>query len=408
MVILYNIIDLFAGCGGFSEGFKLEGFQVIAANEFWEPAIETYKYNHGSTRLIEGDITLKEIKQQIYDSVKDEKINVIIGGPPCQAYSISGNRNPDDPRGKLYLDFIEMVDHVKPDFFIMENVKGLIHMKHLNPHLSKKGLAAFKDQCSKLQRYKDLKRYKAQRELNEEEEKDYSTIEKEIKSIKKEINKNLIPLLDIILEKMREINYKVEWRVLNAANYGVPQTRERIIFIGTKHEQYPINFPKMTHFNGDIQTTINEFSEERDGGSKKKAWNTAGETLKKYEKWPEVPEKNHLFTKHSKTFIQKLHDTPIGETVYKNYSDAWRRLDPKKPAKTVKENHGGVFVHFELDRVCTPRELAALQSFSDSFIFRGTKSSILKQIGNAVPPLLAKAIGKQVKSDLDRIYGKTL
>ena len=89
--------------------------------------------------------------------------------------------------------------------------------------------------------------------------------------------------------------------------------------------------------------------------------------------------------------------------MYKNYSDAWWRLDPDKPARTVKENHGGVFVHYKFDRVCTPRELAALQSFDDDFIFQGTKSSILKQIGNAVPPLMAKAIAERIKSSMQEV-----
>lgn len=133
-------------------------------------------------------------------------------------------------------------------------------------------------------------------------------------------------------------------------------------------------------------------------------WITTEEILKKYENWSEDVAKNHAFTNHSEKFVQKLKNTPIGTTVYRNYSDSWWRLDPNKPAKTVKENHGGVFVHYKFDRVCTPRELAALQSFGDDFILKGTKSEILKQIGNAVPPIMAKAIGEKVKVLLNEIY----
>ena len=98
----YKVIDLFSGCGGFSQGFLLEGFEIIAANEFWEPAIETYKFNHKNVKMIEGDVTLNEIKERLYQTINNYKIHVIIGGPPCQAYSSAGNRNPDDPRGQLY------------------------------------------------------------------------------------------------------------------------------------------------------------------------------------------------------------------------------------------------------------------------------------------------------------------
>ncbi|MHA1724493.1 MAG: DNA cytosine methyltransferase [Promethearchaeota archaeon] len=402
-------MDLFAGCGGFSQGFLAAGYNIFAANEFWEPAIETYKFNHGTTHLIEGDITLLEIKQELYSHIKNKKIHVIIGGPPCQAYSISGNRNPDDPRGRLYMDFLEIVDHLQPDFFVMENVKGLLHMKHVDPNISHEDLKTFKMHCHKLQRYKDLKRYRAQRALNPKEEQEYSSLMKKAKELKQEIDKRLIPLLDIILSKMKEINYEVEWKVLNAANYGVPQTRERIIFMGTRHDKTLIQFPGQTHYDASSPLSIDESnisSLHTNSPKNYKSWKTVGEILKKYETWEENVELSHVFTKHSKKFIQKLHETPIGENVYKNYSDAWRRLDPNRPAKTVKENHGGVFVHYKFDRTCTPRELAALQSFDDTFIFKGTKSAILKQIGNAVPPLLAKAIAEQIKKKLDILYSK--
>ena len=107
----YTVIDLFSGCGGFSQGFEQAGFEIIAANEFWEPAIITYRHNHPNAACVEGDVTLSEVKEQLYETVKNKQINVIIGGPPCQGYSIAGNRNPDDPRGQLYLDYLEIVEH---------------------------------------------------------------------------------------------------------------------------------------------------------------------------------------------------------------------------------------------------------------------------------------------------------
>jgi len=398
----YTVIDLFSGCGGFSQGFLKAGFDILAASEIWEPAVVSYRYNHENVSVIEGDIRSSEVKSELYQAIKEKRVNVIIGGPPCQGYSIAGNRNPDDPRGQLYLEYVEIIKHVKPDFFVMENVKGLLHMKHVDPDLSQKDLNKFKGYCEQLQRYKDLKRFGAQRDLDTEEKKEHDDLKSKYKQIKSGIDSKLIPLIDIILAKFKEINYNVSWQVLNSADYGVSQTRERIIFIGTKHENVKVRFPRKTHAKKGAQTSIQEYAYKK-GDITLKKWTTVGTTLRKYENWTENGETNHLFTKHKKEFVKRLHDTKIGENVYKNYSDAWWRLDPDKPARTVKENHGGVFVHYKYDRVCTPRELAALQSFDDDFIFQGTKSSVLKQIGNAVPPQMAKAIAENVKSSLQEI-----
>ncbi|MHA1328785.1 MAG: DNA cytosine methyltransferase [Promethearchaeota archaeon] len=401
----YTVIDLFSGCGGFSQGFLKEGFEILAANEIWQPAIETYKFNHKNTIMIEGDITNPEIKKKLYESIKDKKINVVIGGPPCQAYSSAGNRNPDDPRGQLYLDFIEIIDHIKPDFFVMENVKGLINMKHVRPSLTKNELKEFKESCKLLQRYKDLKRYGAQRKLTRQESNEFRELKSSHKELEKKINHYLIPLIDKILIKFNDINYNVIWKVLNSANYGVAQFRERVIFIGTKNERINLQFPPITH-SGNGKLVSNTKNENKSKNQNLRNWIPVKQVLKQYENWEENPQLNHLFTRHSKEFIKRLSKVPIGENLYKNYNDAWWRLDPEKPARTVKENHGGVFIHYKFDRVCTPRELAALQSFSDDFIFKGTKSAILKQIGNAVPPLMAKAIARQIKNHLDEIYLK--
>jgi len=393
-------VDLFSGCGGFSQGFEAGGFKVVAANEFWGPAQQTYTYNHKKVNFIKGDITLKETKEQLYIAIGDQKINMIIGGPPCQAYSAAGNRNPDDPRGQLYLDFVEIIDHLQPDFFVMENVKGLTHMKHVKPKLTPKELGVFKKNCRDLQKYKDLKRYRAQRKLDSEEEKDFQILKGNLKEINREIEKQLIPLIDKIKIKFEEINYKVLMQVLNSADYGVAQTRERVIFIGTKHKKVKIAFPKKTHSDNTSQKSLLEHISDE---NYPKNWITASEVLKKYETWEENEDNSHLFTNHKKEFVERIKNTPIGGNVYDNYSDAWWRLDPNKPSRTVKENHGGVFVHYKFDRVCTPRELAALQSFDDNFTFKGTKSSILKQIGNAVPPLMAKAIALSIKDLLDEL-----
>ncbi|TFG20961.1 MAG: DNA cytosine methyltransferase [Promethearchaeota archaeon] len=395
----FKVVDLFSGCGGFSQGFIKAGFEVLTANEFWHPAVETYKFNHKSTKMIEGDITKPEIKEELFTSVNSKNINVVIGGPPCQAYSVAGNRNPDDPRGQLYLDFVEIINHLKPDFFVMENVKGLIHMKHVDPSLTTKEKEIFQQKCAQLQRYKDLKRYRAQRKLEVKEEEEFNILKRGITFITTEVESHLIPLIDKIVHKFHEINYRVQWKVLNSADYGVAQTRERVIFLGTHHPNLELKFPKKTHREYKSQTPIKQFTE----ADPPFHWVSSSKVLQRYENWSEKPAKNHVFTRHSDKFIERIKEVKQGENLYKNYSDAWWRLISNKPARTVKENHGGVFIHYNFDRVCTPRELAALQSFDDEFIFQGTKSAILKQIGNAVPPLMAKVIAVQVKSLLNKL-----
>ena len=117
----------------------------------------------------------------------------------------------------------------------------------------------------------------------------------------------------------------------------------------------------------------------------------------------EDPSINHVFTSHGKEFLEKIKKTPIGKNVFGNYSDAFFRCPPNEPSRTVKENHGGVFIHYSQNRVMTPRELARLQSFPDDYIFKGSKSSILKQIGNAVPVKLAEAIANSVKEMMEKM-----
>ena len=131
----FSVVDLFSGCGGLYEGFKQAGFKASVSNDIWEPAFKTFVRNNNSTPFILGDITNLEIKKKIIQKGKGSK--VLIGGPPCQAYSMAGQRNVDDPRGKLFEDYLEIVNNIKPKFFVMENVKGLLSMEHdkqkLNP-----------------------------------------------------------------------------------------------------------------------------------------------------------------------------------------------------------------------------------------------------------------------------------
>lgn len=318
-----NFIDLFTGAGGLSCGLVMAGMSPVGSVEIMPEAVETYKYNFGKIPLFnenveDRDIRKDSVKKHLIDSVKGKHIHLIAGGFPCQGFSMAGNRIVTDPRNSLYLDMLDIVKKVKPDFVLMENVEGLRSM--MNGKIEEK-----------------------------------------------------------IIEDYKKIGYKINVTVLNSADYGVPQIRRRVIFIGNRLGK--INYHPKPAYDASNYRTV-------------------GWALEKYLNMPEDKSINHEFTKHSPKMIKELKNIPVGKSLYGNYSDAWKKVDWNKPSCTVKENHGGVNVHPIKNRVMTPRELATLQSFPDDFIFKGSKKWQLVQIGNAVPPVLGKAIGLAIKKAL--------
>ena len=317
----YNFIDCFSGAGGLSLGLVMAGFTPKASIEIMPEAIETYKYNFierkGFNEKIEArDIRCDNVKNDLYQNVANQHIHLIVGGFPCQGFSLSGNRLVTDERNNLYLEMLDIVNHIKPEYVMMENVEGLRSM--LDGKIEEK-----------------------------------------------------------IISDYKKIGYNVDVTILNSADYGVAQTRRRVIFIGNRiqgQNYYPKPF--VTKYK------------------------TLGEEIERFMNMSENKDINHIFTRHTKEIKEKIANTPEGMSLYNNYSDAWRKSPWNKPSCTVKENHGGVNLHPKLPRVLTPRELAALQSFPDDFIFKGAKKWQLVQIGNAVPPLLAKAIGLSIKKSL--------
>nr|MDO8111195.1 DNA cytosine methyltransferase [Candidatus Sigynarchaeota archaeon] len=159
----YNVLDLFSGAGGLSLGFEQAGFSVAAGVEIWEPAIQTYVRNHPRSKMINGDIRTGAVKQQIRALHEEKPIDIVIGGFPCQGFSMAGNRDPLDTRSQLYQEYLNVVAELKPVIFLMENVKGLKSMKVLPPNLPKRELDRLRKGLEKMQRYKDLKRYKRTR-----------------------------------------------------------------------------------------------------------------------------------------------------------------------------------------------------------------------------------------------------
>ena len=433
MATKINCLELFAGCGGLGYGFHKEEFTMVCANELEAVIASSYQRNFAGTTVIAGDITKPEIKKQIYDCFNEEvECDVILGGPPCVAYSMSGHRNSRDPRGQLFNDYVTVVKELKPKVFIMENVKGILTIMHDKPTLTK-AEQKLADKYYKLEadkiKYAELKKNlvfnnskteseakaaaepvpktkakktktkvsdvspplvedaKPAAQESEEYKKNEANIKenkKNIKNMASELGKFRMKVTDIIKDKFKDIGYTVEMELLKASNFGVPQNRERVIFIGVRNDiEKDIKYPEATH--------------NADGSDGKKKHQTVKEAIDDLKDSPENKETHQIYTNHSEAFTEKIKNTKLGESVNKKYTEAFFRCSPDKPSNTVKENHGGVFVHYEKNRVMTPRELARLQSFPDDFMFNGTKSSVLVQLGNAVPCGLSHAIAKEIK-----------
>jgi len=315
-----NFIDLFSGAGGLSCGMVMAGYTPIGSVEIMEQAVSTYRHNFvekkGFKENVETrDIRDEKVKNELYKSVKDKEVDVIVGGFPCQGFSMAGNRIVTDDRNTLYLDMLEIVNHLKPKVVVMENVPGLRSM--LGGKVEEK-----------------------------------------------------------IINDFESIGYKINVAVLNAADYYTPQTRRRVIFIGNRIGKTNYH-PKPLLQEKDYITTKEAISDLMDKG-------------------PDASF-NHIPTRHSEEMKKRLLAVKEGESLYKNYSDSWKKCPWNKPSCTVKENHGAVNIHPKLPRVLTVRELARLQSFPDDFIIQGSKKWQLTQIGNAVPCFLGKAIGLAVE-----------
>jgi len=342
-----NAIDLFCGCGGLSYGFEKAGYNILLGIDNDSKALETFELNHYGAKSICGDITEVTYEEDIKPLIGDQKIDVIIGGPPCQGMSLSGPRKFDDPRNKLYLSYIRLVKEIQPKAFVIENVPGLVGL--------------FGGQIK-----------------------------------------------DSIIEKFTEMGYQIQYKILCAADYGVPQNRKRVVFVGIKKGEFV--YPEI-HENkvscsmalSDLPTLEDELGEE----VLDYLMQPQNEYQKIMRKNSEVV-KNHIAANHSDRVKKIISLVPDGGN-YKDLPDeyinsrnfhvAWTRFASDKPAPTIDTGHRHHF-HYKYNRVPTVRECARLQSFPDDFIFLGNKTQQFRQVGNAVPPLMAQCIAEQLKKAL--------
>lgn len=352
----YRILDLFCGAGGFSYGMdKNPDFETLIALDNDQYAGETFKKNMPYADVVIGDITDDNTKAGIVEKAKKLGINMIIGGPPCQGYSMKGKKlGLKDPRNFLFREYLNFVDKLKPDVFVIENVKGLL--------LASNGW--FRDE---------------------------------------------------IVKTIGDLGYTVEYGVLNASDYGVPQARERAIFICSKHNR--ITLPEKTVDKiVTVRDAISDLSylESGQGEYEQDYLLPISSDYQKLMREGSKKLYNHKASNHKQVAIDKLKMIPpekgkeflpdelLGNQKFKT---TWGRLKWDEVSPTIDTrfdaSSNGTNNHPYLHRAITPREAARIQSFDDNFIFYGSKVHIRKQIGNAVPPLLAKAIADQIDDNLD-------
>ena len=347
-----KVIDLFAGVGGLSLGFENCGFDVVLANEYDESIAAAYKANHKGTRMIVGDITSLDLEKTF--GPYQGQIDVVIGGPPCQGFSQKGQRKTiHDERNFLFKYYVRVVELVKPRYFVMENVPNLLTA-----------------------------------------EKGY---------FRKEIE-----------ELFNSMGYQLKMGILNASDYGVPQNRRRAVIIGKQGGAAP-GLPKPRNITVTIWDAISDLAYLSSGeGEEEQEYR--GKPRSEYQKKLRGGSgtlRNHVATRHSRLALESLAMIPpnAGKEVLPEehltrsiYSGTWTRMRKDEISVTITTRFdtpsSGKFTHPFLDRAITVREAARIQSFPGSFRFVGSKGSQMKQVGNAVPPLLAGAIAEVVMNDL--------
>lgn len=365
-----SVVDLFCGAGGLSEGLRQAGFSPKVGIDFDRHAVATYRHNHPGVPVIEKDIALVS-GAEIMKLAGVDRIDLIAGGPSCQGFSTHGKRMQDDPRNFLFQHFVRLVDEIRPRMFLMENVRGMLTYN--------KG--AFRRQ---------------------------------------------------IEAAFEEIGYRTNFAQVIAADYGVPQLRHRILFMGTCEDQLPLTFPMPTH--GDPEKGLRPYvTVEEAIGDLPPIGLDYAQQHRPYATAPRGPYQVYcrsnaptmvsmhvgrpLSTQASELakFIgqgEGLRAVPVvhlperfkrmrrisnGE-LRRDCTTLYHRISPNNPSYTITCNYknvaSGPFLHPYEDRAISHREAARFMSFPDHFEFVG--SAIPRQIGNAVPPLLAKAIGSHI------------
>lgn len=341
-------IALFSGCGGFAKGFSDAGFDVVGFVEIDPAARASFKSNFATSSCMAHSIEEFAIRVQ-RESI--DGIDVLIGGPPCQGFSLAGKRDPMDPRNTLFEFLVAASKKIRPKIIVMENVRLLLTMKNPEGQL----------------------------------------------------------VIDLIREQFASIGYLVDVWVTNAADYGVPQSRERIFLVANRADVAQPIRPSITH--GPIASSL------FDAVQPWQTFRNATSDLEPLESGEtSVSDGLHWAVAHPEHVLKWLRETPEGESAHNNldpklrppsgYNTTYKRLRWDEPSSTIGTTFGMISgsrnVHPFLTRSLTIREAARCQTFPDDFRFEGTWSDIRTMIGNAVPPLLAKTVAGSIRRALDQ------
>jgi len=340
-----NVLDLFCGCGGLSLGFEQAGYNVLLGIDVWEDALITYRQNHKNSDTLCADLSTLQPKE-VEEKIKGQKVDLIIGGPPCQGFSVAGKRIIEDKRNELYKAFVRMVEYFKPKAFVLENVPNILS-----------------------------------------------------------IGDGIVR--EAIIKDFSELGYNVQYKVLLASEYGVPQNRRRAIFVGLL-KGAKFEYPQPTT---NPPVTAKEAISDLPAESQEEGAAYLVEPQSEFQRQIRANSTgvyNHEITIHTEKTQEIIAMVPDGGN-YKNLPVelqntrkvhiAWTRLNSKKPSITIDTGHRHHF-HYCYNRIPTVRECARIQSFPDDYVFLKTKTSQYKQVGNAVPPLMAAAIAEEIKKAL--------
>jgi len=354
---MFNLIDLFSGVGGLAQGFKeTKKFNTLLANDVDEDMCKAFELNFPKTNVICDNIANITFKKTV-----KKKVDVIIGGPPCQAYSTSGKRLLDDKRAYLYHEYYRSLKELRPSIFLYENVRGLLSMNNGKLFIELKKLFS-------------------------------------------------------------SLGYKISAKVLNAADYGVPQLRQRVIIVGTLGN-HKFKYPEPTHNNDEnnldlfdnkkkyltLQDAISDLPFLENGEETKRYLSKPKNEYQKKLRDNQKEIEDHKAPSHGTNLMKVIKKVPEGGTLKdipkkfrpkSGFLNSYGRLIWNKPSMTITRNFGtpssARCIHPKCDRALTTREGARIQSFKDSFKFYGSISKKNLQIGNSVPPLLSKILAESI------------
>lgn len=350
----YTVIDLFSGAGGLSKGFLDAGYDVVLGIDFDDSALKTFEKNHGRAKALKLDLfNLENVQLIVKEFNKKYKVlDVLIGGPPCQGFSLAGKREEDDKRNTLYKAMVKLAEIMRPRAVVIENVPGMLTL--------------------------------------------YNGAGKEK-----------------IFTDFEKLGYKMSVKVLYAPEYGVPQIRKRAFFVGLLNSKQEFEFPNPILSSDEFITCEDAIGDlpALDGiyGEEVQEYECSPKTKYQAEMRKNSTKiYNNIGTIHSEKTVKMISLVPEGKNykslpeeyrgLYK-YNEALTRYHSKKPSLTINTGHRSHF-HYKYNRIPTVRESARLQSFPDDFVFYGNKSEQYKQVGNAVPPKLGFAIAEKLKKYL--------